>query len=92
MKEEDTLNPNPIGYLTHFPTKQSKFWVVYDGSAKYEGTCLNDHILSGPDLLQPLTHVLSRFRKGKIVFMVDITDCFFQILLPHKCHDMFQIL
>lgn len=43
--------------------KPDKLDVVFDCSATYGGTSLNDHLLSGPDLLNNLNSVLVRFRK-----------------------------
>ena len=39
----------------------------------------NDVIMTGPDLLNPLVHVLARFRKGKNALMADITKDFFKL-------------
>ena len=43
-------------YLPYFVTSQVKKRIVYDGRAKFKGTCVNDIIMSGPDLLNPLLH------------------------------------
>ncbi len=45
---------------------------VFDCSAKFEGTALNDHLLTGPDLPNMLTGVLCCFRKHSIAGMCDI--------------------
>ena len=65
---------------------------MYDGKAKFKGTCVNDIIMSGPDLLNPLLHVLTRFRLGKYALMSDVTKCFFQIQLPAAQRDLFRLL
>ena len=65
---------------------------MYDGKAKFKGTCVNDIIISGPDLLSPLLHVLTRFHLGKYALMSDVTKCFFQIKLPAAQRDLFRLL
>ena len=79
-------------YLPYFVTSQVKKRIVYDGKAKFKGTCVNDIIMSGPDLLNPLLHVLTRFRLGKYALMSDVTKCFFQIKLPAAQRDLFRLL
>ena len=92
VEDTDTEDTATIWYLTHFATKQDKFRVVYDGSACYKQNALNQHTLSGPDLLTHLTHVVARFRKGVIAFMANIAKCFFQVKLPVRQHDFFHVL
>ena len=89
---ETTVSNTPINYLPYFLTSQSKPRVVYDGSAAWKGRCINDSIYSGPDLLNRLSHVLARFRLGKYALMLDLSKCFFQILLPQDQQDLFRIL
>ena len=48
--------------------------------------------MAGPGLLNPLLHVLMRFRSGKFVLMADVTKCFFQIKLPEAQRDLFYLL
>ena len=79
-------------YLPYFVTSQVKKRIVYDGKAKFKGTCVNDIIMSGPDLLNPLLHVLTRFRLGKYALMSDVTKCFFQIQLLAAQRDLFRLL
>ena len=79
-------------YLPYFVTSQVKKRIVYDGKAKFKGTCVNDIIMSGPDLLNPLLHVLTRFRLGKYALMSDVTKCFFQVQLPAAQRDLFRLL
>lgn len=79
-------------YLPYFVTSQVKKRIVYDGKAQFKGACVNDIILSGPDLLNPLLHVLTRFRLGKYALMSDVTKCFFQVQLPACQRDLFRLL
>ena len=72
-------------YLPYFVTSQAKKRIVYDRKSEYKGVCVDDIIMTGPDLLNPLVQVLAGFRKGKYALMVDITKSFFQIsCLWHK--------
>ena len=48
--------------------------------------------MAGPDLLNPLLHVLMRFRLGKFALMADVIKCFFQIKLPEARRDLFRLL
>ena len=52
--------------------KKDKIRVVFDCSSRYRGTALNDHLLQGPDLLNPLIGVLCRFREDEIAVMGEI--------------------
>ena len=51
-------------YLPYFVTSQAKKRIVYDRKSEYKRICVNDVIMTGPDLLSPLVHVLARFHKG----------------------------
>ena len=67
----ETMNPpRNIWYLPHHgvynPNKVGKIRVVFDCSARFAGTCLNDHLLQGPDLTNSLVGVLIRFRNDHI--------------------------
>ena len=59
--------------------KPGRVRVVFNASAKYNDTCLNQNFLSGPNLLNYLLSVLIRFRKRKCVVMADIEKMFHQI-------------
>lgn len=67
---------NGITLTTGYITQKQKFCVVFDCSAKYKGTKrLNDHLLSGPDLINNLDGVI-RFRQHCIAPMCDIEKMF----------------
>ena len=73
----------PVWYLPIFiatnPYKPDKVRLVWDAAAKSNGTCLNDFIHSGPDLLKNLLDVLLNFCVGKIAVCGDIAEMFHQI-------------
>ena len=81
--EEVNNSSFPIWYLPHFPVnhpqKPDKVRVVFDCSAKWRGTSLNDQLLQGPDLTNSLIGVLIRFRQEPIALMSDIEAMFYQV-------------
>ena len=89
VSEENLDNPN-VWYLPHHavfhPQKPGKVRVVFDCSAKFQGTSLNDQLLQGPDLTNTLVGVLTRFRQEQIAFMSDIEAMFYQVRVsPSDC-------
>lgn len=52
--------------------------MVFDCSARYQGTCLNDHLLQGPDLINNLAGIIMRLRQHPIVLMCDVEKMFHQ--------------
>ena len=58
------------------PQKKRKGRIVFDNSAKYHGTCLNDQLLPSPNVINKLRSVLMGFRNGYISFSADI-ECMF---------------
>ncbi|XP_071950072.1 uncharacterized protein [Antedon mediterranea] len=81
--EKALQKDQPRWYLPHHPVlnpqKPGKVRVVFDGSAKYQGVCLNDKLYQGPDLTNTLVGVLLRFRLGPIAFAADIEKMFYQV-------------
>ena len=77
-------------YLPHHPVfhpqKPGKVRVVFDCSAKYRGSSLNDQLLQGPDLTNTLVGVLTRFREEPVAFMADVEAMFYQVRVqPEDC-------
>ena len=70
----------PIVGVYH-PKKPNKIRVLFDSTAKYEGVCLNDTLLKGPDLTNDLVGVLLRFP----ALTADIKQMIFNFLV-HKQH------
>ena len=64
----------PIFTVAH-PRKLKKR-LVYDASAVYHGTSLNDQLLTGPDMNHELRGILTRFREEKIGIVADIESMF----------------
>ncbi len=77
-------------YLPHHPVlnhrKPDKVRVVFDCSAKYGGTSLNDQLLQGPDMTNSLVGVLTRFREERVAMTSDIESMFYQVRVePSDC-------
>ncbi|XP_026012239.1 uncharacterized protein LOC113014739 [Astatotilapia calliptera] len=83
-------------YIPHHgiyhPKKPTKLRVVFDCSAKHNGTSLNDHLLQGPDLINNLTGILLRFRQHPIALMCDIEKMFHQFHVSERDRDYLRFL
>ncbi len=73
-------------YLPHHPVlnsnKPGKVRRVLNGAAKFHGQSLNSALLTGPDLLQCLFHVILRFRQYPCAVLADIEGMFLQVAVP----------
>ncbi|PFX27139.1 hypothetical protein AWC38_SpisGene8168 [Stylophora pistillata] len=80
--------PKNTWYLPHHavtnPNKPEKVRVVFDAAASYKGTSLNDQLVTGPDLLNPLVGVIMRFRLHAVAMIADIEAMFFQVRVIEK--------
>ena len=77
-------------WLPIFPVvhpKKKKNRLVFDASASFHGTSLNDRLLKGPDENNLLKGVLLRFRKGPVAFSSDVEAMFHQFHVdPKDCN------
>jgi len=95
---EDQLEavPGKVWYIPHHgiyhPRKPQKIRVVFDCSAKHQGTSLNDQLMQGPDLTNSLVGVLTRFRQDRVAFMADIEAMFHQVRVPDEQCDFLRFL
>ena len=93
---KENLDNSDVWYLPHHavfhPQKPDKVRVVFDCSAKFQGTSLNDQLLQGPDLTNTLVGVLTRFRQEQIAFMSDIEAMFYQVRVPPSDCDYLRFL
>ena len=79
MEEYSPKRPQKSWWIPIFPVthpKKGKVRLVFDSSARYQNTSLNDQILSGPDINNNLRDVLIGFRNGPIGFSADIEMMF----------------
>ena len=80
-------------FLPIFPVHQprkNKVRIVYDASAKFKGTSLNDNLLSGPNLNNDLRGVLQRFREEKVAFVADIMSMFNNFHIAPEFRDLLR--
>lgn len=93
---EEEIENSPAWYIPHHgvyhPHKPGRIRVVFDCSAKFQETCLNDHLLTGPDLTNTLVGVLCRFRKGLVAVMCDIERMFHQFHVKVEDQDYLRFL
>ena len=80
-----------VWYIPHHgvyhPQKPDKIRVVFDCSARFQGVCLNDCLLQGPDLTNKLVGVLCRFRKEPVSIMCDVEKMFYQFRVSSNHQD-----
>ena len=74
-----------VWYIPHHavinPKKPGKVRVVHDCAAKYAGKSLNDHLYTGPDILNSLLGVLFRFRQEKVAIVADVEAMYHRVLV-----------
>ena len=96
VPSNETTNSLILNYIPHHfvlhPHKPGKVRIVFDAAAKYANSSLNENLTSGPDLLNNLVSVLTRFRTGKIAMMSDIEQMFHQVLVPEKDQNSLRFL
>ena len=80
-------------YLPHHPVlhpqKPGNVRCVLNGAAKFHGVSLNNALLTGPDLLETLIHVLMRFRQHPYAVSTDIEGMFLQVGVIPKTDRLF---
>ncbi|XP_077868294.1 uncharacterized protein LOC144358470 [Saccoglossus kowalevskii] len=85
-----------VWYIPHHgvyhPKKPGKIRVLFDCSARYKETSLNDHLLQGPDQINSLVGVLCCFRKEKIAIMCDIERMFHRFRVAKQDRDFLRFL
>ena len=79
-REESRKASVVTNYIPHHGVmnthKPGRVGVVFDASAKYHGTTLNENLLPGIDFLNNLANVITKFRTGKYAIIGDIDKCF----------------
>ena len=65
----------PHHWVAH-PAKPGKVSVMFDCSAEYRGTSLNNQLITEPDLTNQLAGVLTKFTEEQIAFLQISSLCF----------------
>ena len=83
-------------YLPHHPVlnanKPGKVRRVCNAVSKYKGVCLNDKLLTGPDLLHGLIGTIFRFRERPVALTADIGSMFIQVQVPKQDRSCLRFL
>ena len=94
--EEKNTKPGHFWFLPHHPVvhsnKPNKLCIVFDCAAKHLGVFLNEALMQGPDLLNSLVEVLTRFRIGLIAVVSDIEKMFHQVRVDPVDRSFLQFL
>ena len=71
-------------HLVFHPHKPEKVRVVFDCAVLYNNCSLNKQLLKGPDFLNSLIGVLTRFCMEKVAVVGDIEQMFHKVLVDPK--------
>ena len=98
-KVDDKTSESSSGktwYPPHFPIyhpqKPDQVRVVFDCSDTFEGESLNKHLLRGPDLMNKLVGVLTRFRQEEIAITCDVEQMFHNFMVSETHRDYLRFL
>ncbi|XP_049329531.1 uncharacterized protein LOC125794101 [Astyanax mexicanus] len=94
-KEEVALQSTKRWYIPHHGVRHPKkgsLRVVFDCSASYQGTSLNNELLKGPNLTNSLIGVLLRFCHGNVAILADVEKMYYQVKIPPKHADFLRFL
>ena len=78
----------PQGRAWHLPVfpiwneLKRKLRLVFDSAAEFKGVSLNKSLLTGPNEVNPLRSILTRFREGPVGFVTDVNSMFHQFYVP----------
>ena len=86
------INYVPVFAVHRQDKTTTKIRPVLDGAAKYHGKCLNDAVYQGPNLINRLPSVLTRFRKHKYAIGGDVAEMFLQVLTKETDKQYHRIL
>lgn len=76
----------------YHPRKPDQIRGVFDASARYEGVCLNDQLLQGPDFINDLLGIFIRFRKDTVAVVADVQQIFHSFLVEEEHRDYLRFL
>ena len=89
--------PPVVWYLPHFPVCRpermtTETRIVFDASAKFQGTSLNQQLYAGPKLQNGLFEVLLRLRCFPIAVACDVCEMYLQIRIPIEDRSKFRLI
>lgn len=74
---------NPIGKRTRF---------IWDAASKINGSSLNDHLLTGPNLYTNYLQIMFQMQEGKYLIKGDLQEMFHQIFVRKEDRDALRFL
>ena len=74
------------------PNKPRKVRIVFDCASRCKGVSLNDELMQGPQLMNSLLGVLTRFRSEDIALVADIEAMFHQVRVEPEDRSALQFL
>ena len=80
LNEADRMYEGPVYYISHHEvlkpeSKSTPCRIVFNSSAKFMNSTLNDYWVKGPDLVNNLLGILIRFREDRWVWQVTSAKC-----------------
>ena len=91
-----TENAREQWFIPHHPAvhprNPGKGRIVFDCAAKHKGVSLNDVLLQGPDFLNSLFGVLTRFRKERVALVADSKGMYYQIKVHPNDRNLLSFL
>ena len=94
-QEELEAKTGKVWYIPHHGVRHPRkgtIRVVFDCSASFQGTSLNDNLIQGPNLTNTLLGVLMRFRQEPVAFMADVEGMFHQVQVAPSDRDYLRFL
>jgi hypothetical protein len=96
ITDENPTRPN-LWYWAPFPVvkaekETTKIRPVFDGVSKFKGICINDHIKTGPTLMNELVSVVHRFRQYDYAMTGDVPELFLKVYVPPQEKDYLRFL
>ncbi|XP_058792183.1 uncharacterized protein LOC131664808 [Phymastichus coffea] len=96
VKVKHTREPSRVRYVSHFgvenPNKPGRVRLVFDAAEKTQGVSMNDLLDTGPDLLESLLGVLTRFRQYPYAVKADIKDMYLRVRVIDRDRDSQRFL
>ena len=88
LSPEEAKHRSPVtNYGVTNVSKSGKVRVVFDASAQFDKTCLNEKLLKGPDYLNKLIGIIFRFRREPYIVIWDIWQMYHQIKVAENDQD-----